>query len=73
MRDDRRDQGPVPQAGLAYAAEPMTVVVPDILVHRTSDGWRVELNTATLPRVLINHSYYVELARQRPTSQPRRT
>jgi RNA polymerase sigma-54 factor len=53
-----------PKPGLAYAAEPVTAVMPDILVHRTSDGWRVELNTATLPRVLINHSYYVELARQ---------
>jgi RNA polymerase sigma-54 factor len=53
-----------PKPGLAYAAEPVTAVLPDVLVHRTSDGWRVELNTATLPRVLINHGYYVELARQ---------
>jgi RNA polymerase sigma-54 factor len=53
-----------PKPGLAYAAEPVPAVVPDILVHRTSDGWRVELNTGTLPRVLINHGYYVELARQ---------
>jgi RNA polymerase sigma-54 factor len=58
-----------PKPGLAYAAEPMTAVVPDILVHRTSDGWRVELNATTLPRVLINHSYYVELAR-RATDKP---
>jgi RNA polymerase sigma-54 factor len=53
-----------PKPGLAHVAEPVTAVMPDILVHRTSDGWRVELNPATLPRVLINHSYYVELARQ---------
>jgi RNA polymerase sigma-54 factor len=53
-----------PKPGLAFASEPVTAVVPDILVHRTSDGWRVELNILTLPRVLINHGYYVELARQ---------
>jgi RNA polymerase sigma-54 factor len=50
-----------PKPGLALASEPVAAVVPDIFVHRTSGGWRVELNTATLPRVLINHSYYVEL------------
>ena len=53
-----------PKPGLAYASEPVTAVVPDIFVQRTRGGWRVELNSATLPRVLINHSYYVELARQ---------
>jgi RNA polymerase sigma-54 factor len=53
-----------PKPGLAFASEPVTPVVPDILVHRTADGWRVELNTATLPRVLINHAYYVELTRR---------
>ena len=53
-----------PKPGLAYASEPIAAVVPDIFVQRTADGWRVELNAATLPRVLINHSYYVELCRQ---------
>ena len=53
-----------PKPGLAFASEPVTAMIPDILVHRTSDGWRVELNAATLPRVLINHSYYFELARK---------
>jgi RNA polymerase sigma-54 factor len=53
-----------PKPGLAFASEPVTAVVPDILVYRTSDGWRVELNATTLPRVLLNHAYYVELSRQ---------
>jgi RNA polymerase sigma-54 factor len=53
-----------PKPGLAFVFEPVTAAVPDIVVHRTAEGWRVELNTATLPRVLINHGYYVELARQ---------
>jgi RNA polymerase sigma-54 factor len=53
-----------PKPGLAYASEPVAAVVPDIFVQPTSAGWRVELNGATLPRVLVNHSYYVELSRQ---------
>jgi RNA polymerase sigma-54 factor len=52
-----------PKPGLAYASEPVAAVVPDIFVQPTSGGWRVELNGATLPRVLVNHSYYVELSR----------
>ena len=53
-----------PKPGLAYASEPIAAVVPDIFVQRTPTGWRVELNSATLPRVLINQAYYVELSRQ---------
>jgi RNA polymerase sigma-54 factor len=53
-----------PKPGLAHASEPVAAVVPDIFVQRTSGGWRVELNAATLPRVLVNHNYYVELVRQ---------
>jgi len=53
-----------PKPGLAFAAEPVSAVVPDIFVWRRADGWRVELNTATLPRLLVNHAYYVELSRR---------
>jgi RNA polymerase sigma-54 factor len=58
-----------PKPGLAYAAEPVAAVVPDIFVQRTPGSWRVELNSATLPRVLVNHAYYVELSR-RATDKP---
>jgi RNA polymerase sigma-54 factor len=34
---------------------------PDIFVRRTRDGWAVELNAATLPRVLVNRRYHAEL------------
>jgi RNA polymerase sigma-54 factor len=53
-----------PKPGLAYASEPVAAVVPDIFVQPASGAWRVELNGATLPRVLVNHTFYVELARQ---------
>ena len=52
-----------PKPGLAYGSERSSVVVPDIYVARTpSGGWAVELNSATLPKLLVNRSYYVELA-----------
>jgi RNA polymerase sigma-54 factor len=54
-----------PKPGLAFAQDPIETVVPDIFVLPTAGGgWRVELNSATLPKVLINRSYHGELARQ---------
>jgi RNA polymerase sigma-54 factor len=53
-----------PKPGLAYAAEPVAAIVPDIFVQPASGAWRVELNGATLPRVLVHHSYYLELSGQ---------
>ena len=32
-------------------------VVPDVLVKRSGDAWKVELNTDTLPRLRINSGY----------------
>jgi RNA polymerase sigma-54 factor len=58
-----------PKPGLAYDSEPVAAVVPDIFVQRIPGAWRVELNAATLPRVLVNHNYYVELSR-RATDKP---
>jgi RNA polymerase sigma-54 factor len=51
-----------PKPGLAFAHEVVETVVPDVFVLPTpGGGWRVELNTATLPRVLVNTAYYTEL------------
>ncbi|MTI10459.1 RNA polymerase factor sigma-54 [Curvivirga aplysinae] len=37
-------------------AEP---VIPDVLMRPTPEGgWRIDLNSETLPRVLVNESYY---------------
>jgi RNA polymerase sigma-54 factor len=50
--------------------EPLVVqtVVPDVLMKRLPNnlggGWRVELNAETLPRVLVNQSYYTEVAKK---------
>lgn len=37
-------------------------IVPDVFVARRSQGWAIELNGATLPKLLVNRSYYTELA-----------
>jgi RNA polymerase sigma-54 factor len=54
-----------PKPGLAFAHDPIEAVVPDIFVLPSpGGGWRVELNNATLPKVLVNRSYHAELARR---------
>ena len=41
-------------------------IVPDVFVRPGPDGgWIVELNSDTLPRVLVNHSYYAEFRLRR--------
>ncbi|WP_070158098.1 RNA polymerase factor sigma-54 [Sphingobium phenoxybenzoativorans] len=51
-----------PKPGLRFSGESAPAVVPDLFVAPRGDGWAIEINTATLPRVLVNRSYYVELA-----------
>jgi RNA polymerase sigma-54 factor len=52
-----------PRPGLAWSADPPEVAVPDVLVQRLAGGrWRVELNPATLPRVLVDSAYFAELS-----------
>jgi RNA polymerase sigma-54 factor len=54
-----------PKPGLIFAQDPIEAVVPDIFVLPTpGGGWRVELNGATLPKVLVNKTYHSELTRQ---------
>lgn len=51
-----------PKPGMRFGGEQPTPVAPDVLVRRTAKGWGIELNQATLPRVLVNHRYHTELA-----------
>ncbi len=58
----RELRGYNPKPGLAFGAERLQSVVPDIFVRKLASGkWSVELNTATLPRLLVNRTYYAEL------------
>lgn len=51
-----------PKPGLQYGSDVSQSVVPDIFVLERGDGWGIEINNSTLPRLLVNRSYYVELA-----------
>lgn len=51
-----------PKPGLRFASETATPVVPDLFIRPAREGWAIEINSATLPRLLVNRSYYVELA-----------
>jgi RNA polymerase sigma-54 factor len=47
-----------PKPGHAFGAEPVQPVVPDVFVRPAPDGsWLVELNSETLPRVIVNNRY----------------
>jgi RNA polymerase sigma-54 factor len=50
-----------PKPGCQFAASAAAEVTPDVFVRRTPSGYSVELNQATLPRVLVNRRYYQEL------------
>jgi RNA polymerase sigma-54 factor len=53
-----------PKPGHAYGSIVAQPVVPDILVRLARDGtWAVELNSDTLPRVLVNNRYYSTVVR----------
>jgi len=50
-----------PKPGLKFGAEPVQPVVPDVFVRDNSaGGFQVELNSDTLPRVLVNTRYYAQ-------------
>jgi RNA polymerase sigma-54 factor len=51
-----------PKPALAFDLQTVQAVTPDILMHRAPDGgYHVELNSQTLPRLLVNQNYYARL------------
>jgi RNA polymerase sigma-54 factor len=52
-----------PKPGLAFGSAPVQPIVPDVFVRPAPNGaWLVELNSDTLPKVLVNQSYYAEVS-----------
>jgi RNA polymerase sigma-54 factor len=52
-----------PKPGLAFGSAIVQPIVPDVFVRPGPDGgWIVELNSDTLPKVLVNQSYYSEVS-----------
>ncbi|HET8611308.1 MAG TPA: RNA polymerase factor sigma-54 [Sphingomonas sp.] len=58
----RELRGYDPKPGARFSAAEAQPVTPDLFVARTAKGWAIELNNATLPRLIVNRSYYAELA-----------
>jgi RNA polymerase sigma-54 factor len=53
-----------PKPGLGFDIASVQPVVPDILMRaQPGGGWIIELNSETLPRVLVNNRYYAKVTR----------
>lgn len=53
-----------PKPGLEFGATPAQPIVPDVLLRTLPDGsYHVELNSDTLPRVLVNQTYYAKVTK----------
>jgi RNA polymerase sigma-54 factor len=53
-----------PKPGADFDPAPVQTVIPDIMVTPAPDGgWKVELNSETLPRLLVNQSYYATVSK----------
>ncbi len=52
-----------PKPGASWDAQPAQPVIPDVLMRaRPGGGWVLELNPETLPRLLVNHRFYADIA-----------
>ncbi len=48
-----------PKPGLRFGGGPVVQVTPDVFVRARPDGsWHVELNSETLPRLLVDRAYF---------------
>jgi RNA polymerase sigma-54 factor len=53
-----------PKPGHLFGSEPVQPVLPDVFVRAAPDGtWLIELNSETLPRVLVNNRYHSQVSR----------
>ncbi len=50
-----------PKPGCKIGGGAVESVVPDVFVAERTNRWIIEVNSATLPKVLVNRSYYSEL------------
>ncbi|MEW5703809.1 MAG: RNA polymerase factor sigma-54 [Pseudomonadota bacterium] len=54
-----------PKPGLAFDSAVAQPIIPDVLMRsQRNGGWIVELNAESLPRVLVNNSYYEQVNRE---------
>jgi RNA polymerase sigma-54 factor len=64
MIGDIKSLNPKPASNFDHLV--VQTAIPDVLMKKLpknlGGGWRVELNTETLPRVLVNNEYYTEVS-----------
>jgi len=54
-----------PKPGLRFGGAPVVQITPDVFVRARSDGsWHVELNSETLPRLLVDRAYFATVRAQ---------
>lgn len=59
-----------PRPGAAFHSDPPQTLVPDVHVRETPGGlWHVELNTDTLPKVLVDQRYHARISKGARTDQ----
>jgi len=59
-----------PRPGAAFGSEPSAPVVPDVYVREGLGGlWHVELNSDTLPRLLVDQRYHARISGGARTDQ----
>ncbi len=52
-----------PKPGIRFGSTIVQPVIPDVFVRPAPDGsWIIELNSDTLPKVLVNQAYYARVA-----------
>jgi len=52
-----------PRPGAAFEGTQPEYIVPDVFVKRTDQGWAVEINRASVPRLRVNQGYASLVAR----------
>jgi RNA polymerase sigma-54 factor len=53
-----------PKPGLAFGSTLVQPIVPDVFVRPGPDGgWLVDLNSETLPKILINQTYHAKISK----------
>jgi RNA polymerase sigma-54 factor len=59
-----------PRPGAAFHSDPPQTLTPDVHVRETPGGlWHVELNTDTLPKVLVDQRYHARVSKGARTDQ----
>lgn len=58
-----------PKPGCRFQHDDSVAITPDIFVTAKGKGWTIELNSANLPRLLVNRSYYSEMSSAGPDKE----